>query len=68
MMGNMTNIEKIRAMNADELAEYLASNRFPNAPCYICPYDEGMHCISPIKCSQEYKVAMYKQWLCQTRN
>ena len=58
----MTNFEKIKSMSVDELANYITSHRFPDTPCYICPYDEGMHCISPVPCSREYKTSLYKKW------
>ena len=60
----MTNFENIKSMSVDELAKFLVdTRRFPYAPCYVCPYDNGLTCHSPVECSDEYKASIFKKWL-----
>lgn len=60
----MTHFDEIKKMNADELAKFLANEkRFPSSPCYVCQYDEGFNCISPVACTEEYRASVYKEWL-----
>jgi hypothetical protein len=62
--GNMTRFEKLKQMSIDEVAEILGDpKRFPHAPCYICEYDEGPACFSPVACTKEFKAKKYKEWL-----
>lgn len=58
----MTNFDKIKEMSIDELAKYF-SNGFPTSPCYLCQHDEGFICVSPIRCTSEYRIRVYKEWL-----
>lgn len=60
----MTHFDKIKNMNIDELAKYFADTSvFPYSACYICEYDYGMACESPVACTEEYRAKVYKAWL-----
>ena len=60
----MTNFDKIKAMSVDEMAAYFASKRgFPSSPCYVCQHNEGLFCVNPVVCTEEYKTEVYKEWL-----
>lgn len=60
----MTYFDKIKNMNVDELAKYFAdTSAFPYSACYLCEHDYGMVCESPVPCTKEYKVKVYKRWL-----
>lgn len=60
----MTHFDEIKKMNADELSKFLADvSKFPNSPCYLCEHDDGLHCVSPVTCTEEYRASVYKKWL-----
>lgn len=60
----MTNFDKIKNMNIDELAKFFIDRtEFPDSPCYLCQYDEGLNCNSPVICTKEYGERLYKEWL-----
>lgn len=64
----MTIFEKVKTMNVDEFCEFLVDiDRFPNSPCYVCEYDEGLNCISPVKCTEEYRAKVYKEYFTKER-
>ena len=64
----MTHFEDIKKMDIDELSEYFAGLTFPNSPCYVCEYDNGMLCTCPFECTKEHCVMLYKEWLGKQRS
>lgn len=62
----ITNYDRIRTMDIDEMATFFATDshpNFPHSPCYICEYNDGLCCVSDVECTKEYKAEKYKQWL-----
>lgn len=61
-----TNFNHIKNMTIDEMAEYFGVDRrphFPSSPCYVCEYEDGLMCVKPDECTDEYKKEVYKKWL-----
>lgn len=62
----MTNFEKIKKMNIEEMAEFFTIDKytnFPPSPCYVCDYDKGLFCVRDGRCTDEYKMQVYQKWL-----
>lgn len=60
----MTNFERIKNMSIYKMASYFEDHRvFPYSPCYLCPYDEGMHCVNVAACTKEHRTNLYLNWL-----
>ena len=64
----MTNYDYIKSLSIEDMAEHFAMHRephFPSSPCYVCEYNNPWFCEKIDECNDEYRKAVYKQWLGQ---
>lgn len=64
----MTNFDYIKSLNIEDMAEHFAMHRephFPSSPCYVCEYNNPWFCEKIDECNDEYRKAVYEQWLGQ---
>ena len=62
----ITQFEKIKLMDVEDMSKFFATNKypdFPHSPCDICKYNEGLFCDKFDGCTNEYKAYVYRMWL-----